>query len=72
MIAGLGGRAITRASLKRLFEDAEQDELGQVTFLDLNAELISGELERETRERRSGPAAEAMLRQLGTVASGIG
>ena len=34
VIAGLGGRAITRSSLTRLFEDAERDELEQVTFLD--------------------------------------
>ena len=72
VIAGLGGRAITRASLTRLFEDAERDELEQVTFLDLNAELISHELERESRMRRTGPTAEALLRRIGTVASGIG
>ena len=71
VIAGLGGRAITRASLTRLFEDAQRDELEQVTFLDLNAELVSHELERESRTRRSGPTAEAILRRIGTVASGI-
>src|SRR5436190_14141970 len=57
VIAGLGGRAITRASLTRLFEDAERDELESVTFLDLNAELVSHELERESRARRTGPTA---------------
>ena len=67
-----GGRSITRASLTRLFEDAERDELEQVTFLDLNAELVSQELEREGRMRRTGPTAEALLRRIGTVASGIG
>jgi pyruvate ferredoxin oxidoreductase alpha subunit len=72
VIAGLGGRAITRASLTRLFEDAERDELEQVTFLDLNADLVSQELERETLKRRTGPTAEALLRRIGTVASGIG
>jgi pyruvate ferredoxin oxidoreductase alpha subunit len=72
VIAGLGGRAITRASLKRLFEDAGNDELEQVTFLDLNADLIAYELDREAQSRRSGPTAEAILRRLGTVASGIG
>jgi pyruvate ferredoxin oxidoreductase alpha subunit len=72
VIAGLGGRAITRASLTRLFEDAQRDELEQVTFLDLNADLISHELEREGRTRRTGPTAEALLRRIGTVASGIG
>ena len=72
VIAGLGGRAITRASLRRLFEDAGRDELEQVTFLDLDAELVSYELERESRLRRTGPTAEALLRRLGTVASKIG
>ncbi len=72
VIAGLGGRAITRASLTRLFEDAERDELEQVTFLDLNADVISHELERESKSRRTGPTAEAILRRIGTVASSIG
>ena len=72
VIAGLGGRAITRASLTKLFEDAERDELEPVTFLDLNAEVVSHELERESRARRTGPTAEAILKRLGTVASGIG
>jgi pyruvate ferredoxin oxidoreductase alpha subunit len=72
VIAGLGGRAITRASLTKLFEDAARDELEQVTFLDLNADLVSHELERESRTRRTGPTAEALLRRIGTVASGIG
>jgi pyruvate ferredoxin oxidoreductase alpha subunit len=72
VICGLGGRAITRASLRQLFDDARADELEQVTFLDLNADLVAAELERETLLRRSGPTAEAILRRLGTVASGIG
>jgi pyruvate ferredoxin oxidoreductase alpha subunit len=72
VIAGLGGRAITRASLTRLFEEAGRDELEQVTFLDLNADVVSFELERESRTRRTGPTAEAILRHIGTVASGIG
>jgi pyruvate ferredoxin oxidoreductase alpha subunit len=72
VIAGLGGRAITRTSLTRLFEEAGRDELEQVTFLDLNADVVSFELERESRTRRTGPTAEAILRHIGTVASGIG
>ena len=72
VIAGLGGRAITGASLKQLFEDAEADELEQVTFLDLNADVVASELERESLARRTGPTAEAILRRLGTVASRIG
>jgi pyruvate ferredoxin oxidoreductase alpha subunit len=71
VIAGLGGRSITRVSLTRLFEDAQCDELEQVTFLDLNADVISHALERESASRRTGPTAEAILRRIGTVASGI-
>jgi pyruvate ferredoxin oxidoreductase alpha subunit len=72
VIAGLGGRAITRASLTGLFEQAGRDALEQVTFLDLNVEAVAAELEREKNARRSGPTAEALLKRLGTVASGIG
>ncbi len=73
VIAGLGGRAITRQSLRGSSSlDAAADELEQVTFLDLNADIVANELERETQQRRSGPTAEAILRRLGTVASGIG
>ncbi|HTP46215.1 MAG TPA: transketolase C-terminal domain-containing protein [Casimicrobiaceae bacterium] len=71
VIAGLGGRPITRSSLHQLFRDAEQDELEQVTFLDLNADLVAYELAREAQARTSGPTAEAILRRVGTVASQI-
>ncbi|HTR56736.1 MAG TPA: pyruvate ferredoxin oxidoreductase [Casimicrobiaceae bacterium] len=71
VIAGLGGRAITRTSLRQLFEDAARDELEQVTFLDLNADLVAHELAREAQARTTGPTAEALLRRLGIVASQI-
>ncbi len=72
VIAGLGGRPITRASLRQLFEDAGRDELEQMTFLDLNAEVVNCELEREQTLRRSGPTAESILRRLGAANSQIG
>jgi pyruvate ferredoxin oxidoreductase alpha subunit len=72
VIAGLGGRSITRVSLRKLFEAAQRDELEAVTFLDLNTPVVERELVRERLQRRSGPTAESVLRQLGTVASGIG
>jgi len=55
VIAGLGGRGITRASLRQLFDDAGQDELEHVTFLDLNADLVASQLEREMRTRGYTP-----------------
>ena len=48
------------------------DELEPLTFLDLNTELVERELDRAAAARRSGPAAENMLRDLGAVASRIG
>ena len=72
VVAGLGGRAITKASLGGVFEAAESGDLGRLTFLDLNMGLVERELERMALHRRSGPTAENMLRDLGVTASGIG
>ena len=71
VVAGLGGRAITRKSLHRLFGKAEQDGLEQLTFLDLEWDLVNKQLARERNAHRSGPAAENILRDIGTVASKI-
>ncbi len=72
VVAGLGGRPITKASLGSVFEAALAGGLGRLTFLDLNMGLVQRELERMALHRRSGPTAENMLRDLGAVASGIG
>jgi pyruvate ferredoxin oxidoreductase alpha subunit len=72
VIAGLGGRPITKASLRDLFGKAIADELEPLTFLDLNTDLVQRELQRTAATRRSGPAAENMLRDLGAVATRIG
>ena len=71
VIAGLGGRAITRDSLMKLIDAAARDELEAVTFLDLNHEAVDGELLRESHSRRTGPTAEAILRQMRTVSSRV-
>jgi len=71
VVAGLGGRAITRKSLHRLFREAEQDVLQSLTFLDLDWDVVDKQLARERAVRRSGPAAENILRDIGTVASRI-
>jgi pyruvate ferredoxin oxidoreductase alpha subunit len=72
VIAGLGGRAITKSSLRDLFGQAVADSLAPLTFLDLNTGLIDRELRRVAATRRSGPAAENILRDLGAVAHKIG
>jgi pyruvate ferredoxin oxidoreductase alpha subunit len=69
VIAGLGGRAITRESLRRLLEQAGRDELETLNFLDLDIELVQRELSREGNGGRPGPHAENMLRDLGVVAA---
>ena len=64
VIAGLGGRAITRSSLRDIFERAAGDKLDDVTFLDLNWGVINEQLSRARDIRHSGPIAENILRAL--------
>ena len=71
VIAGLGGRAITRASLRGVFGRALAGELGNgMTFLDLDLPVVERELARLARPGRTGPHAENMLRDVGIVAAG--
>jgi len=72
VVAGLGGRAITQRSIETLIDDAAQDRLPLVTFLDLDLDIVNLERERMDSVRRSGPSAENVLAKLGTVASRIG
>ena len=69
VVAGLGGRAITKDSLRKLFDKALKDYLEALTFLDLNQEIVNRELEREKQARRSGPSAENILRDMGVAAA---
>jgi pyruvate ferredoxin oxidoreductase alpha subunit len=71
VIAGLGGRAITKASLARTLADAVADKLEPLTFMDLQWSIVNRQLEREAAIRRSGPIAENLLRDIGTVASKV-
>ncbi len=70
VVAGLGGRAVTKTSLDRVLRAA--DRLPPLTFLNLDRSLIDRELGRLAAARRSGPTAENLLRDLGAVASRIG
>jgi pyruvate ferredoxin oxidoreductase alpha subunit len=72
VIAGLGGRAITRKSLRTVFHEAVEGRLEPLTFLDLDHAMVSRVLAREREQRRSGPIAETILRELGVVAAKIG
>ena len=69
VVAGLGGRAVTKRSLHGLIGDVLDGkiEANQLTFLDLDRDLVERELHRQTQQRRSGPHAENLLRDLGAV-----
>ena len=64
VIAGLGGRAITRPSLHKLFRRALVEPWEGAHFLDLNDQIVAKELHRVRKVRRSGPTAENLLRYL--------
>jgi len=70
VVAGLGGRPITKSSLHSMLDEAASDRLGLLSFLDLDIDRVQRELARTGTERRPGPHAENMLRDLGIVASG--
>jgi pyruvate ferredoxin oxidoreductase alpha subunit len=71
VIAGLGGRAITKASLERMLLEAIADTLEPLTFLDLDWRIVNRQLEREAQMRRSGPIAENLLRDVGPIAAKV-
>ncbi|MDT7042872.1 transketolase C-terminal domain-containing protein [Candidatus Nitronereus thalassa] len=67
VIAGLGGRAIPKASIVRVVHEALSEEgLEEPHFLDLNWDVINHELVRQQAKRRSGPTPENLLREAGT------
>ncbi len=70
VIAGLGGRAITRRSLHAMLDRHERGALHPVHFLDLDRGVVERELARQRDQERPGPHAEGILRELGIVAAG--
>jgi pyruvate ferredoxin oxidoreductase alpha subunit len=69
LVAGLGGRPVTRKSLRPALIAAQHGALPSFSFLDLHTELVDAELARMRAARRSGPSAENMLRDLGVTAA---
>jgi pyruvate ferredoxin oxidoreductase alpha subunit len=68
VIAGLGGRPITSASLHRVLRRAFVQPWEGSHFLDLNEEIVAKELHYVRKVRRSGPTAENLLRRLSEAA----
>jgi len=64
VVAGLGGRPITRQSLHGVFRRIPNDPWEGAHFLDLNTAVIAKELHYVRKVRRSGPTAENILRRL--------
>ena len=71
VIAGLGGRAITKASLLRTLAEAMAGTLQPLTFMDLDWRIVDRQLVREANMRRSGPVAENLLRDVGGIATRV-
>lgn len=68
VVAGLGGRPITQRALEGVLTDAVSGQLGPLSFLDLDEQAVARERSRMTSQRRSGPTAENLLRDLGSSA----
>lgn len=65
LIAGLGGRQVTRESFKKSFRAAyASDSVENPEILDLDRELIAAQLEREASRRHVGPVAESLNRHV--------
>ncbi len=71
VVAGLGGRAITKASLHRTLREAIAGTLQPLTFMDLDWGIVNRQLQREAQVRRSGPIAENLLRDVGAIAAKV-
>jgi len=65
VIAGLGGRPISKAAIIDIVKAACLEGLEEPHFLDLNWEAINRELTRQAGQRRSGPTPENLLREMG-------
>ncbi len=65
VVAGLGGRPVTKASLTDCFTRAAAGEItDEPYFLDLDRELVDAQLERERNAHHIGPLPEALNRDI--------
>jgi pyruvate ferredoxin oxidoreductase alpha subunit len=71
VVAGLGGRPVTTASVRGLLDDvlAERLDPHRLHFLGLRTDLVDAQLRRDAASV-PGPHAESMLRDLGVVGTG--
>ncbi len=71
VIAGLGGRSISTASLKQMVRDIRAERLSEPHFLDLNTKVIDEESARRREQRRAGPVAEQLLRVVNAIGTKV-
>lgn len=64
LIAGLGGRAITRKSLKEAFRRVKKDPWSGMLFLDLDQKIVDAELDHMNNVRQYGPLAENVVQRV--------
>ena len=62
VIAGLGGRPITKASIIEMLGKAISGGMKHLSFLDLDGDVVDREISRMRESRRSGPTAENVIR----------
>jgi len=72
VVAGLGGRAVSKASLHEMLRAAAADELGEVSFLDLRHDIVDREIARLRHTRGGGSTTLNVLREAGIPGSRIG
>lgn len=65
VIAGIGGRPITKRSVGEMLLAFSERGLDEPHFLDLDWDVIDRELERQHERRRSGPTAANVLSDIG-------
>jgi pyruvate ferredoxin oxidoreductase alpha subunit len=71
VVAGLGGRAITEGSLRRVFGEAIRGELGAVSFLDLDRDAVDRELARMAADVSTPPSVGRVFGDLRTPTARI-
>ncbi len=70
VIAGLGGRPITMAGLKKIFVEGHERKLEDLTFMDLDKDVVEKQLSRERNARHTGPLPEAVVRDVASQRKG--
>ncbi len=72
VVAGLGGRAVTKAALRSMLDDDAAGVLDAFSFLDVDHEIVDRELAKWAAAGRSASVSQNLPRQAGVLAAQIG